>query len=109
METSARYRLQVILGYSMSLLLVVVTAIVEFTADECAPFRPRFGQGKCFFGGENEHADRESGCCQTKSTTALLNTSKEPSSVARACSLYFDSFDCFCSKGCISNSLMGLS
>ena len=49
-----RYRNTMILGYACPSTIVVVTAITELVAPDCAPFKPRFGEDGCFFAGEKK-------------------------------------------------------
>ena len=46
-----RYLKEVIIGYSVPFVYVLVTAIVEFSAAQCSPWRPRFLEGGCWYSG----------------------------------------------------------
>ena len=39
-------------SYGLPLVLSFITMVVEFTAPECASFRPKFNMGHCFFSGK---------------------------------------------------------
>ena len=53
-DSERRYRLEMSLGYAVPVLITLVTAIVEFSADKCNIARPRFAEEECFFAG-NTH------------------------------------------------------
>jgi hypothetical protein len=38
-------------GYLVPTIISVCTLITEYAAPNCASFRPRFGEGSCFFAG----------------------------------------------------------
>ena len=44
-----RYRMNMVTGYALPLIISFCTLITEFSADECALYRPRFNEETCFF------------------------------------------------------------
>ena len=44
-----RYRMEMLGSYGAPLIISVLTAIVETTAERCSDIRPRFGEESCFF------------------------------------------------------------
>ena len=46
-----RYKIQVIVGYAVPLLFVILAGIVEGTAPRCSYYKPRFLDESCFFAG----------------------------------------------------------
>ena len=46
-----RYKIQVIAGYAVPLLFVILAVIVEASAPRCSKWKPRFLEGVCFFAG----------------------------------------------------------
>ena len=51
-STFRRYRFEIIGGYGFPLIISLLTVIVEFAAERCSHFRPRFGEEHCFFAGK---------------------------------------------------------
>ena len=47
-----RYKIQVIVGYAVPLLFVILTGIVEGAAPRCSYYKPRFLDESCFFAGK---------------------------------------------------------
>ena len=41
--------IELVVGYTVPLAVVLITFLVEMLADECDPIRPKFGQQQCFF------------------------------------------------------------
>ena len=50
-----RYRKQVICGYSVPMLFLILTGIAEASLGQCSRFRPRFNEQSCFFSGILAH------------------------------------------------------
>ena len=46
-----RYLKEVVIGYCVPFVYVLLTAIVEFSAAQCSPWRPRFLEGQCWYSG----------------------------------------------------------
>ena len=46
-----RYLKEVICGYSVPLLFLIMTGIAESSLDQCSKYRPRFNEQSCFFSG----------------------------------------------------------
>ena len=46
-----RYLMEVICGYSVPLLFLIMTGIAESSLDQCSKYRPRFNEQSCFFSG----------------------------------------------------------
>ena len=46
-----RYRIQILVGYGIPLLFIILTGIVEATGPVCSKWRPRFNEQSCFFSG----------------------------------------------------------
>ena len=46
-----RYKIQLIAGYAVPLLFVILAVIVEASAPRCSKWKPRFLEGTCFFAG----------------------------------------------------------
>ena len=46
-----RYRIQILVGYGIPLLFIILTGIVEATGSVCSKWRPRFNEQSCFFSG----------------------------------------------------------
>ena len=51
MQNPKRYRKEVICGYSVPLLFLIMTGIAESSLDQCSKYRPRFNEQSCFFSG----------------------------------------------------------
>ena len=51
----ARYRKMMIIGYLTPTIIVLLAMITDYSAPEDAKFRPRIGEGSCFFGGIENH------------------------------------------------------
>ena len=47
-----RYYWELLIGYGIPILIVLLTGIVEASAPQCSPWRPRFLDENCFFAGE---------------------------------------------------------
>ena len=47
-----RYKYQLIVGYVVPLIFVILTGIVEGTAPRCSLYKPRFAEEGCFFAGK---------------------------------------------------------
>jgi hypothetical protein len=55
-SSATRYRIQMLCGYGVPLVVTTLTGIVEATGDQCADFRPRFGEeNQCFFSSKLIH------------------------------------------------------
>lgn len=48
-SSDTKYIRTVIYSYLIPLVIIILTLIVEYTAPECASFRPRFGEISCLF------------------------------------------------------------
>ena len=48
LENAKRFRIGLIFGYTLPLIISVLTGITEATLD-CSPFKPNFGENTCFF------------------------------------------------------------
>ena len=46
-----RYRIQILVGYGIPLLFIILTGIVEAIGPVCSKWRPRFNEQSCFFSG----------------------------------------------------------
>ena len=46
-----RYKTELIIGYAIPLVYVLLTGIVEASAPRCSKWKPRFLEGVCFFAG----------------------------------------------------------
>ena len=46
-----RLRWEIMFGYGAPLVVLLLTAVTEFSAPRCAIYRPRFGEKTCFFTG----------------------------------------------------------
>ena len=48
-----RYLKELIIGYSVPFLIVLLTGIVEASAPQCSLWKPRFLEEACWFAGKN--------------------------------------------------------
>ena len=46
-----RFNMELIIGYAIPLVYVILTGIVEASAPRCSKWKPRFLEGTCFFAG----------------------------------------------------------
>ena len=46
-----RYRFLMAFGYTFPTVISLFTLLTEFVAPECASYKPRFGEERCFFAG----------------------------------------------------------
>ena len=49
-KSKNRYKMEIICGYVVPSVFLLITGIVEATAEECSRYRPRFKE-HCFFAG----------------------------------------------------------
>ena len=54
MQNPKRYLKEVICGYSVPLLFLIMTGIAESSLGHCSKYRPRFNEQSCFFSGSYE-------------------------------------------------------
>merc|ERR1719188_125 len=46
---TSKHSIHVAIGYLLPACITTLALIMEFTLDECNPWKPRFGEGSCFF------------------------------------------------------------
>ena len=50
-HSAISYNRNVFIGYSVPMIITLLTLAMELTLDECATGKPRFGEENCFFAG----------------------------------------------------------